>query len=118
MRRKKIAQYIEEAEDEEEANRHDKRCEEINSELEKLKNHMQKQDKVEGRKQVIQLTEETNGRSRGMTSDFIERWKQDYKLRCSMVEGELEEKGRSPSEERYMAERAKRRRVARNFEFG
>ena len=57
LEKKKVAQYIEEAEDEEEANRLEQRLREINSELEKQKDHMQKQDK-ESRKQVIKLTEE------------------------------------------------------------
>ena len=58
LEKKKVAQYIEEAEDEEEANRLEQRLREINSELEKQKDHMQKQDK-ESRKQVVKLTEET-----------------------------------------------------------
>ena len=58
LEKKKVAQYIDEAEDEEEAQRHENRLKEINAEMEKLKDHMSKQDR-ESKQQVIKLTEET-----------------------------------------------------------
>ena len=58
LEKKKVAQYIDEAEDEEEAQRHENRPKEINAEMEKLKDHMSKQDR-ESKQQVIKLTEET-----------------------------------------------------------
>ena len=58
LEKKKVAQYIEEAEDEEEAERHENRLKEINAEMEKLKDHMSKQDRA-SKQQVVKLTEET-----------------------------------------------------------
>ena len=58
LEKKKVAQYIDEAEDEEEAQRHERRLKEINAEMEKLKDHMSKQDR-ESKQQVVKLTEET-----------------------------------------------------------
>jgi len=58
LEKKKIAQYIEEAEDEEEFQRLEKRLKEVKDEMEKLRDHMAKQDR-ESRKQVIALTPET-----------------------------------------------------------
>ena len=58
LEKKKVAQYIDEAEDEEEAQRHENRLKEINAEMDKLKDHMSKQDR-ESKQQVIKLTEET-----------------------------------------------------------
>ena len=58
LEKKKVAQYIEEAEDEEEAERHENRLKEIKEEMDKLKDHMGKQDR-ESKQQVVKLTEET-----------------------------------------------------------
>ena len=58
IEKKKVTQYIEEAEDEKEAERHESRLKEINAEMEKLKDHISKQDR-ESKQQVIKLTEET-----------------------------------------------------------